>query len=194
MAQGSSPAAARTWDDVVGALARRRRGRAPWSRSTTGSPKLTVNYRTPRSIVQAAGAFADAAGLAVTRTEAVRDGDPVDRVSVPRAARARHGPEHVDAERERIGSGTIGVIVPEAELTAVRERLARTDADVRGLGSPRPGSVTVLTGADAKGLEFDGVLLVDPDRVGAVRHAQRPRSNVAMTRPTRRLASFDVID
>ncbi|AIV39768.1 HelD family protein [Curtobacterium sp. MR_MD2014] len=194
MAQGSSPAAARTWDDVVGALARRRRGRAPVVPLDHRIAELTVNYRTPRSIVQAAGAFADAAGLAVTRTEAVRDGDPVDRVSVPRAALLDTVAEHVDAERERIGSGTIGVIVPEAELTAVRERLARTDADVRGLGSPRPGSVTVLTGADAKGLEFDGVLLVDPDRVGADAARAAAAVYVAMTRPTRRLVVVDVID
>lgn len=194
MAQGSSPAAARTWDDVVGALARRRRGRAPVVPLDHRIAELTVNYRTPRSIVQAAGAFADAAGLAVTRTEAVRDGDPVDRVSVPRAALLDTVAEHVDAERERIGSGTIGVIVPEAELTAVRDRLARTDADVRGLGSPRPGSVTVLSGADAKGLEFDGVLLVDPDRVGADAARAAAAVYVAMTRPTRRLVVVDVTD
>ena len=33
-------------------------------------------FRSPRSIVEAAGAFADSAGLTVTRNEAVRDGDP----------------------------------------------------------------------------------------------------------------------
>ncbi|RUQ09517.1 ATP-binding domain-containing protein [Curtobacterium sp. HSID17257] len=194
MAQGSSPAAARTWDDVVGALARRRRGRAPVVPLDHRIEELTVNYRTPRSIVQAAGSFADAAGLAVTRTEAVRDGDPVDRVSVRRAALLDTVAERVEAERGRIGSGTIGVIVPEADVAAVRERLARTDADVRGLGSPRPGSVTVLTGADAKGLEFDGVLLVDPDRVGADAARAAAAVYVAMTRPTRRLVVVDVAD
>ncbi|PZF56077.1 AAA family ATPase [Curtobacterium sp. MCSS17_008] len=194
MAQGSSPAAARSWDDVVGALARRRRGRAPVVPLDHRIEELTVNYRTPRSIVQAAGAFADAAGLSVTRTEAVRDGDPVDRVTVSRAALLDTVAERVDAERGRIGSGTIGVIVPEAEVVAVRERLARTDADVRGLGSPRPGSVTVLTGADAKGLEFDGVLLVDPERVGADAARAAAAVYVAMTRPTRRLVVVNVTD
>ncbi len=82
--------------------------------------------------------------------------------------------------------------MPESEVAAVRERLARTDADVRGLGSPRPGSVTVLTGADAKGLEFDGVLLVDPDRVGDDAARAAAAVYVAMTRPTRRLTVVSV--
>lgn len=192
MAQGSSPGAARTWDDVLGALARRRRGRAPRVPLEHRVEELTVNYRTPRSIVEAAGAFAASAGLTVTANQAVRDGDPVDRVRAARSEVLDVLADRVEAERERIGSGTIGVIVPEADVTVVRERLARTAADVRGLGSPRAGSVTVLTGADAKGLEFDGVVLVDPDRVGADAARAAAAVYVAMTRPTRRLTVIDV--
>ena len=184
MAQGSSPGAARTWDDVIGALARRRRGRAPQVPLDHRVEELTVNYRTPRSIVQAAGEFAAAAGLTVTANQAVRDGDPVVRLRVPRAEVLDTIAATVEAERDHIGSGTTGVIVPDSQVDVVRQRLARTDADVRTLGSPRPGSVTVLTGADAKGLEFDGVLLVDPDGVGADAAAVGRRAvYVAMTRP-----------
>jgi len=50
----------------------------------------------------------------------------------------------------------------------------------------------VLTGADAKGLEFDGVLLVDPDGVGADAARAAAAVYVAMTRPTRRLTVIDV--
>ncbi len=192
MAQGSSPGAARTWDDVLGALARRRRGRAPRVPLEHRVEELTVNYRTPRSIVEAAGAFAASAGLTVTANQAVRDGDPVERVRAARGALFDVVADRVEAERARIGAGTIGVIVPEADVTAVRERLARTAADVRGLGSPRAGSVTVLTGADAKGLEFDGVVLVDPERVGADAARAAAAVYVAMTRPTRRLTVIDV--
>ncbi|MDN4647829.1 HelD family protein [Curtobacterium sp. PsM8] len=192
MAQGSSPGAARTWDDVRGALSRRRRGRAPQVPLDSRLEELTVNYRTPRSIVEAAGAFAASAGLTVTANEAVRDGDPVERLRVDRADLFDTVVRRVDSERDLIGAGTIGVIVPEADVTAVRERLARTEADVRGLGSPRPGSLTVLTGADAKGLEFDGVLLVDPDRVGSDAARAAAAVYVAMTRPTRRLTVIEV--
>jgi DNA helicase IV len=192
MAQGSSPGAARTWDDVIGALARRRRGRAPQVPLDHRVEELTVNYRTPRSIVDAAGEFAAAAGLTVTANQAVRDGDPVVRLRVPRAEVLDTIAATVAAEREHIGSGTTGVIVPEAQVDAVRQRLAGTEMDVRSLGSPRPGSVTVLTGADAKGLEFDGVLLVDPDGVGADAARAAAAVYVAMTRPTRRLTVIDV--
>ncbi|MFZ7088118.1 HelD family protein [Curtobacterium sp. RRHDQ10] len=194
MAQGSSPAAARTWDDVVGALARRRRGRAPQVPIEHRVEHLTVNYRTPRQIVEEAGVFADAAGLAVTATRTVRDGDPVDRVTVRRAGVLDAVVEHVEAERLRIGSGTIGVIVPDELVDAVRRALAATTDDVRALGSPRPGSVTVLTGAEAKGLEFDGVLLVDPAGVGADAARAAAAVYVAMTRPTRRLVVLEVAD
>ena len=142
--------------------------------------------------MQAAGEFADAAGLSVTRNEAVRDGDPVVRLQTSRADVLDTVASVVDTERDHIGSGTIGVIVPEADVDAVRQRLARTEADVRSLGSPRAGSVTVLTGADAKGLEFDGVLLVDPERVGADAARAAAAVYVAMTRPTRRLTVIDV--
>ncbi|WIB61344.1 ATP-binding domain-containing protein [Curtobacterium sp. MCLR17_007] len=192
MAQGSSPGAARTWDDVIGALARRRRGRAPQVPLDHRVEELTVNYRTPRSIVQAAGEFAAAAGLTVTANQAVRDGDPVVRLRVARAEVLDTIAATVRAEREHIGSGTTGVIVPDSQVDVVRQRLAATEADVRTLGSPRPGSVTVLTGADAKGLEFDGVLLVDPDGVGADAARAAAAVYVAMTRPTRRLTVIDV--
>ncbi|WP_144764114.1 ATP-binding domain-containing protein [Curtobacterium sp. 9128] len=193
MAQGSSPGAARTWDDVIGALARRRRGRAPQVPLAHRVEELTVNYRTPRSIVEAAGAFAASAGLVVTANQAVRDGDPVQRLTTTRAEVLDVVAATVAAERQHIGSGTTGVIVPEAQVDVVRQRLAATDLDVRGLGSPRPGSVTVLTGADAKGLEFDGVLLVDPDGVGEDAARAAAAVYVAMTRPTRRLTVVEVV-
>jgi DNA helicase IV len=192
MAQGSSPAAARTWDDVIGALARRRRGRAPVVPVNSRIERLTVNYRTPREIVETATRFAEAAGLHVTQTEAVRDGDPVERWTVGRSALADEIVRTVTEERTRIGSGTIGVIVPDALVAGTRDRLTASGADVRSLGSPRPGSVTVLTGAEAKGLEFDGVVLADPDGVGDDAARAAAAVYVAMTRPTRRLVVLDV--
>jgi DNA helicase IV len=194
MAQGSSPAAARTWDDVVGALARRRRGRAPQIPIEHRVEHLTVNYRTPRQIVEEAGRFAEAAGLAVTETHAVRDGDPVEHVTVRRSDVLAEIVARVTEERARIGTGTMGVIVPDADVAAVRTALAGRTGDVRSLGSPRPGSVTVLTGAEAKGLEFDGVLLVDPDGVGADAARAAAAVYVAMTRPTRRLVVIAVAE
>jgi DNA helicase IV len=194
MAQGSSPAAARTWDDVVGALARRRRGRAPQVPIEHRIEHLTVNYRTPRQIVDEAGRFADDAGLHVTETRAVRDGDPVEHITATRPEVLRVVVDRVAEERTRIGSGTIGVIVPDVQVAVVRAALAEAGADVRSLGSPRPGSVTVLTGAEAKGLEFDGVVLVDPDGVGADSARAAAAVYVAMTRPTRRLVVVDVAD
>jgi DNA helicase IV len=193
MAQGSSPAAARTWDDVLGALARRRRGRAPLVPVQHRIERLTVNYRTPRQIVAEAAAFAEQAGLQVTATEAVRDGDPVERHATTSTTLAADVARMVASERAAIGTGTIGVIVPDARVASVRESLVANGADVGSLGSPRPGSVTVLTGADAKGLEFDGVVLADPRGVGAEAARAAAAVYVAMTRPTRRLVILDVV-
>ena len=189
MAQGSSPAAARSWDDVLGALARRRPHGGAGGDVPHRIERLTVNYRTPRQIVEAAAAFARRNGLVVTETAAVRDGDPVEHVH--RGDDVLATVRQVAAtERARIASGTIGVIVPDDMVAAVRAALFDL-GEIRELGAPRPGSLTVLTGTEAKGLEFDGVILVDPAGVGADAARAAAAVYVAMTRPTRRLVVID---
>ncbi len=92
----------------------------------------------------------------------------------------------MEDERARLGDGTLGVLCPaavEGELSAELARAgeAAPDDPVR---TPR---VSVLTVERAKGLEFDGVIVVAPDEIVAESVRGANDLYVALTRATRRL-------
>ncbi len=119
------------------------------------------------------------------------------------AARAeRDGPGEGTADGDEItpaGGGTLAVIVPARRLGEIGAAVAavRPDAAVPGgpaeLGVPadqdadleRP--VVVLSVAQAKGLEFDSVLIAEPGEIVAGSPRGRSDLYVAMTRATQRL-------
>ncbi|WP_344455484.1 ATP-binding domain-containing protein, partial [Actinomadura kijaniata] len=108
---------------------------------------------------------------------------------VPVAAQAGLLHELVASELAEVatdaGEGRLAVIASGARHAAVRAALpdAEAGATPEALDSP----VVVLTAEEAKGLEFDSVIVVDP--AGIV--AESPRGGqdlyVAITRATRRL-------
>ena len=84
--------------------------------------------------------------------------------------------------------GTVAVIVPPSRVDAVVDCLsARFAAVSSGPAADSSAGPVVLVPADAKGLEFDSVLLVDPQ--GLLDEGVRGHSDlyVALTRPTQRL-------
>jgi DNA helicase IV len=156
LAQRSAPAGAQAWADVLGPHVGTR-----WTYRT-----LTVNYRTPAEIM--APAVAVLAEYAPDRTapESVRTTgeDPwrrtvsaTDLVAEVRAA--------VEAEAGSLDRGTLTVIAADV-------------SDLAGLPAQ------LHTPASAKGLEFDVVVIVDPERI---RERHPADLYVAMTRATRRL-------
>ena len=99
---------------------------------------------------------------------------------LPRAAELTAG--LVDA------GGTVAVIVPPSRVAAVVGQLAGTFPAVSaGPAADSSAGPVVLVPADAKGLEFDSVLLLDPQ--GLLDEGVRGHSDlyVALTRPTQRL-------
>ncbi|MCW2527100.1 MAG: ATP-dependent helicase [Pseudonocardiales bacterium] len=178
-AQTGALAGATSWSEVLTPLVADR-----WQ-----LVELTVNYRTPGQIMDVAAAVVKEAGLPV---------------SVPTSAReGRHSPEYtlvpdlgsatvadvVRSEWEQADPGTVVVITSRASHALVAANIAAAlprgvvTADTEALGSP----VSVLIVADAKGLEFDTVVLVEPSEI----LAESPRGvndlYVALTRPTQRL-------
>ncbi len=126
--------------------------------------ELSVNYRTPTEIMAAANELLAAGQL---RPRSVRAaGESPWRVRSTLADLARV----VDGIAEEHLRGQFAVIAPPGRLASLRES----------------GTTTLLTPAEAKGLEFDSVLIVDPARI---LEAPRGRNDlyVAMTRATRRL-------
>ncbi len=190
IAQASSGRSAldggRGWAETVG----------PFFGSHWRLEELTVNYRTPAQIARPAEAFAREHGLPITPARAVREGDwPVREVRAGGRDRPAGDEVLVDAVVDAVAhdrgverSGTLAVIVPadlaDVAADAVVGRFGQ-EAGRGAAGLVRP--IVVLTAQDAKGLEFDAVVIADPDAVAAESPRGASALYVAMTRPTQRL-------
>ena len=163
LAQTGTPGGADSWAQVLDPL-------VPGSWRTA---QLTVNYRTPRP------AMALAAALLPPTVEppvSVRDGD-----ERPWCARGGDLAALVRHDAELIGDGRVAVIAPPARIAATAAAL---DIDA---GPDLDAPIAVLTPAQAKGLEFDSVVVVDPGGIEQASPRGRADLYVALTRTTRRL-------
>ncbi|MGM0616514.1 MAG: HelD family protein [Actinomycetota bacterium] len=174
---------------VVGDLAQRSRVSEPsdWEavarligRRSVEIATLEVNYRTPSEIAEVATAVLAAAGH--------------DPGLAPQAVRsAGQRPRHlvtatvlqatVDAVTALVTSrgGTVGVLADEGDVAGLHRAL---DA---GLSPEDLDRVRVLEVREAKGLEFDDVVVVAPDRIMRRSQVGTHQLYVAVTRATRSL-------
>jgi DNA helicase IV len=157
--------------------------------------ELTVNYRTPAEIMDVATAVLASAAPGVVPPRSMRE-----EGVAPWAVQASAGEvtavvaDTVRRELAAIGDGRVAVIVPAAAGDQLARELAVAlpGSTVGDRTSPLDGLVAVLGVAETKGLEFDGVILVEPAEI--VRESERGMSDlyVALTRATRRLAVVHV--
>ncbi|WP_407318226.1 AAA family ATPase [Isoptericola halotolerans] len=187
VAQTSSAAGAGSWPDALDPVLR-----DGWRLS-----ELTVSYRTPAAVADAAQRVATAAGLPVSPLTAARDvpgalrlertDDPLGRAASWTADLAQ---EHVAPD----GSGRVAVIAAGDDLAKLREQVLGSLADTLGpaeasrLEAQRAedAQVVVTSPREAKGLEYDAVVLVEPADV-ADGPGRWGDLYVAMTRPTQAL-------
>lgn len=160
VAQTAFAAGARWWPDVLD----------PIFASAWTERQLTVSYRIPAAVAEAAQSFARAARLPVSELSAARDVADAVRFTYtddPIATAGRIARSH--AERlASTGGGRAAIIAVEESLHAALGAVA----DV--------AEIEVLSARDAKGLEFDVVVVVEPAAI-----ATRPGDlYVALTRPT----------
>jgi len=167
IAQTGSAAGARSWDAVL----------RPYLNDRWRLAELTVNYRTPAEIMQPASAMLAAAGVSaapVTSARSVAAALVTERVSgamPPRLAEAVRA-EFAGTLAEDGQCAVLAAAATVAELVPALPRLDR---------------LSILTPAQAKGLEFDVVLLVEPAAVLAGSSRGASDLYVALTRATRRL-------
>ncbi len=176
IAQAASAAASSSWETALAPL-------------LDGSPEgdrwrleeLTVNYRTPSQIADAAERMAVAHGLPITRSRAVRASEwPIEVVSDVADA--------VRRDRALEGGGTLAVIVLEPRLAALGAELEAEFGAAVGIGAQGlTRDIAIITPHDAKGLEFDAVIVVDPSAIVAGSERGGGALYVAMTRATQRL-------
>lgn len=180
IAQSSRRDAAGSWASVL----------APEFGDRWRLEELTVNYRSPARVMRWAAQVARAAGLEVSHPRAVREGDHRPRlVTEPGGDVAALALEAVEVERNRVPEALTAVIAPAGQtgelLTALRERWGEAAVDT----APLPGvEIVVATPWETKGLEFDTVVLVSPERIVDDARGVVGDLYVAMTRATQSLS------
>lgn len=149
---------------------------------------LTVSYRTPQSVMDLANRYLHRHFPQLELVESVRQGGPDPRMDTFASA-----PEVVSAlvpalneEVESVGGGKIAVIAPVDLIDSVAEVLAGFDIgrSVTGLDH----QIAVITAQQAKGLEFDSVVIVEPGLIAPDGHEDGVGAlYVSLTRTTDRL-------
>jgi DNA helicase IV len=200
VAQTGSAAGARSWGEMLD----------PYVKDRWREERLTVNYRTPAEIMTVAAGVLAAVAPAEQPPESVREEGErprAIRVGPPGAAgreqdAAGAAPLPGGGDRERFaaevarvtrdeaaalaGEGRLAVIAPAARLAGLAAAIP--EAVPGGRAEALDSPVALLSVTQAKGLEFDRVVLADP--AGII--AESPKGGhdlyVAITRATHRLA------
>jgi DNA helicase IV len=163
LAQTGAPGGADSWAQVLDPLVPGR-----WR-----TARLTVNYRTPKAAMALATALLPPT---VKAPVSVRDGD-----DTPWCAAGDDLAALIRQEAELIGAGRVAVIAPRARIAEAAGALdVHADPDLEA-------PIAVLTPEQAKGLEFDSVVVVDPGGIEQASPRGRADLYVALTRTTRRL-------
>lgn len=170
--QRSSAGRAKSWSDVLG----------PAMRAYQGEEILTVSYRTPAAILDRANALMDELGTPA-HYPLVAARDVVDAYaktttggSVQELQAVVKAEDAILSKRVGAGNGRIAVIASPTSIRHLREAC--------GWGSSLDERICLITPVESKGLEFDTVILWEPNEI----IADSPGDiYVALTRPTYRL-------
>ncbi|MER7014639.1 ATP-binding domain-containing protein [Saccharopolyspora sp. NPDC000359] len=178
VAQTGALAGANTWHDVL----------HPYVQDRWKMVELTVNYRTPAEIMAVAAEVLSEMDTDLDAPTSVRtSGHQPWARRVDDLASAL--PDAVTAELREIDEGRLAVLMPPQVLAELGPQLAEslpeaaTGTRPDDLDSP----AVLLTVEQAKGLEFDSVLLVEPAAVAEQSERGLNDLYVALTRATQRL-------
>lgn len=149
--------------------------------------RMSTNYRSPAEVFELAAQVASRAYPDADLPSAVRTTGVPPQLRVSDAGQLI--PQALQATQDLLTDveGTVGVICPEAQIADLTSGI-----DVE-LGESDRTRTSVLTAVAAKGLEYDGVLVVDPDEVVVTSPGGERGLYVALTRATQRLITLDRI-
>ena len=146
---------------------------------------LSIGYRVPRQMIDLASALLPRIAPGLSAPVWIRDGETptVVRTAAPRLAHAVVREMRV---RSKVG-GSVGVIVPEGlrHPLEAAARAGRVEFDGADWGRGR--TLTIMSAREAKGLEFDHVILVEPAELLTEGDRGFRELYVALTRATKTL-------
>jgi DNA helicase IV len=179
IAQSTGAWARDSWDDVIDLL----KGQSP-----VLYEELELGYRVPRQIYEVAERVLPTAAANVKPPRVVRDGPSSPEIlqEVDPDLQAR---KVVDTARGYAADGnSVGIITPSGPRDEIVELLDKLDVRWSNAAQGDLGSgINLLSPLEAKGLEFDAVIVVEPELI----IAEDPRGHrllyVALTRTTRHL-------
>lgn len=179
VAQTGSPAGATSWKGML----------APLVGGRWREERLTVNYRTPSEIMTVAADVLASVSPEEQPPESVRsEGVAPTAIHVPTSALPGTVAARARADLAAIGApdgGRLAIIAPDALIPALAEAVPEA------VPGDRPESLdsaaALLTVSQAKGLEFDRVIVADP--AGILTQSENGGHDlyVAITRATHRL-------
>jgi len=176
-----------SWPDLdeVGRAVRELIGSAPHREF-----RLSVNYRSPKEVFDLAAEIVKRAYPKADLPTAVRStGNEPELARVSEAALVSDLAARIDTLTDHV-PGTVGVIVPPSRIEALQAAvLRRLASEMNSVDIDRVWFVTPL---EAKGLEYDAVVVVSPDEVVAESPGGVRVLYVALTRPTQLLVTLDV--
>jgi DNA helicase IV len=166
IAQTGSAAGSRSWAQAF----------APHVQDRFTVAELTVNYRTPGAVMDLAARVLAAAGPGLRAPRSARPGgDPPEMHRCRPDELADTVAAVVTDERRNRTDGTLAVITPAKFRGTLATRI------------PGTGDIQLLLTGEAKGLEFDDVVVVEPAAIVAESPRGLSDLYVALTRPTRHL-------
>ena len=178
LAQSSHVDNTRTWDSILSEFVGDR----------FALQVLTVSYRTPQSVMDLANRYLHRHFPQLELVESVRQGGPdprLDAFDSTQDAVAALVPTVTD-EVAAVTGGKIAVIAPETLIDPVAEVLA--DFDIGRSVTGLDHQIAVITPQQAKGLEFDSVVIVEPGLIAPEGHEDGVGAlYVSLTRTTDRL-------
>ncbi|WP_239377131.1 ATP-binding domain-containing protein [Frankia sp. Cj5] len=187
LAQAATPGAARSWAEAL----------APHIGDRWRAEHLTVNYRTPLEIMDVAADVLAAQDPVARPPRSVRTTGrhPVAlRVGTGTGTGTGTGAlvsavmDAAGHAAEDVGDGRVAVICPADLVEAVRAAFTTVPAGgMPGDADMLAATVVILTVTEAKGLEFDAVILVEPAAIVAASQRGLADLYVAMTRATQTL-------
>ena len=181
IAQATGPLAPDEWDDVLECLPDRKPARVIG---------LSVGYRIPSQIMELANQVMAVATPDLRAPRSVRLGDAPPRIVEATDAQALGATvaAEVRALLDELPNSSVGVVAPDAMIPELSGCL--TDAGINHGSATRTGldaGVTLVPISVVKGLELDGVVVVEPARIVSDQMHGMRALYVALTRSTQRL-------